>query len=1392
MSLIFDADNKGLSIAFNASQWTVLGWAKLAADVNRFTTIFDISVSTGTNGYMQFATNSGGVLLGIHMSSSGLDSISLVPGTWYRVAVRKDATQFTLSVATATGALAHGTLAVPGGYAPTTLRIGRSVWSGEPWNGPLTGFKVYTAKLSDAEIATEFTRPEAFRTADLWATYALDAPPGTADTSGNSRTLTSGGVAPSDSADLPPYAAVTTYYVAANGNDANPGTQAQPWQTLNPHYSVTFAPGDRLLLRGGDTFTGLVYIAQAGTAANPIIVGSYGTGRATITNTSNSGVYVEGVGGVRVENLNVVGGVGAAVYDGVSYYKSSSGRAAHVRVTNCTISGWKNGVAIGGATGGGFSDVLVSGCDLNNNRDSGLSTYGPQAPGFAHSDVTVSDCRAWDNEGNAADTVNNTGSGIILGSVDVGLVDLCAAWSNGALCTAPEGPVGIWCYDANAVIMQRSVSYDNKTGGPADGDGFDIDIRSSNCVIQYCLSYGNDGAGILVYALTTDTIHTGNVVRYNLCWGNSRKGDFYYAELTVAGNIGNFAAYNNTLISRDNGAISPPALSIENGAVGATIRNNILCGQSGLIVRALSSYATSAVLMQGNNYFNGTGIKWGSTTYTSLGTWRSAVAGQEKNGAVNTGGTVNPELVDPTVAPTVTNPSVLTGADGLRLGAASPLDDAGLDLPTLFGTSVGTRDYFGTSLTSPYSIGGHESEGPPLSSPATILDIGTGAAQNHFKLQVARTGDGAVLTKTLAELVAGYTESPYWYTTSDGLRVHTEARLDAPTTAGTLFSRCELRETDAAGADYSWDPTSGEHVMEGTTTITSLPPVKPDVVIAQIFHEGTTADIASIRTQLVSGTIRLRFRFNGVSVTSPQMASPYATGTEFSWKLRVVGGVVEVYWAFGGALPATPQITTAAIPAGQCYFKAGLYNQSNVAAGDAGTAIGASELRALNVEHTTALTLRRNVCYNPSVEVNDSGYVRAFLRSAVTATGAVRVADGAAAVGTNHIRVQCSNATGGTSTSSDFDVTVPRASVVEGVAYTFSCHSKHDVVGPDIRWYLRWENESGTNLGVVNGVRTPLTTAWDRYALTATAPAGATRAFLQVWVYGVVHTATQSWRLDGLLYEPSSSLGSYGDGTVAGWAWDGVAHNSLSRVVVDAPDKRLAPIFGLDVNHFRTGLNLATAQNEGMAFAIAKIGQGSSTAQGFGETLDASWVSFRNAALAIDMPFAGYWYLGDTEAPSSQAQRCRDYLGDLGVPVILDWELGGGTWSNVVACVNAFRAVGLTVRMLYTRASFYSANGGGSLSDLNLALWNARYPVTTGGTPQALYENVKDNLDAYWQSYGGVSTQIMQYSDNSTIATMTPVDANAFYGDEADLAVLFDPAPQGTPGDSGAFLPFFI
>ncbi|HOV69612.1 MAG TPA: hypothetical protein PLZ84_04760, partial [Clostridia bacterium] len=73
----------------------------------------------------------------------------------------------------------------------------------------------------------------------------------------------------------------TTYYVSTSGDDNNNGTSEQtPWRTLAKVSSMTFSPGDQILLKRGDTWTGetLKLRNNGGSRFNWTVLSAYGTG----------------------------------------------------------------------------------------------------------------------------------------------------------------------------------------------------------------------------------------------------------------------------------------------------------------------------------------------------------------------------------------------------------------------------------------------------------------------------------------------------------------------------------------------------------------------------------------------------------------------------------------------------------------------------------------------------------------------------------------------------------------------------------------------------------------------------------------------------------------------------------------------------------------------------------------------------------------------------------------------------------------------------------------------------------------------------------------------------------------------------------------------------------
>lgn len=70
---------------------------------------------------------------------------------------------------------------------------------------------------------------------------------------------------------------VRTFYVSSSsGDDANPGTLSQPWKTIAKVNATTFAAGDHILFKNGDTFTGTLVADNDGNSTSRIVYGNYG------------------------------------------------------------------------------------------------------------------------------------------------------------------------------------------------------------------------------------------------------------------------------------------------------------------------------------------------------------------------------------------------------------------------------------------------------------------------------------------------------------------------------------------------------------------------------------------------------------------------------------------------------------------------------------------------------------------------------------------------------------------------------------------------------------------------------------------------------------------------------------------------------------------------------------------------------------------------------------------------------------------------------------------------------------------------------------------------------------------------------------------------------------
>ncbi|MFI1281035.1 right-handed parallel beta-helix repeat-containing protein [Streptomyces sp. NPDC020858] len=510
----------------------------------------------------------------------------------------------------------------------------------------------------------------------------------------------------------PPLKEALTFYVSPDGDDNRDGlSEATAWRTLARADEVPFRPGDRLRLKGGARFTGGLTIGpgDAGSAPKPVVIDSYGTGRATIATQGTAGITVYNTAGVEIRNLTLVGDAKAQrSADGITFYNDRrDGKPLdHVRISGVDVSRFQHGIHLGtGPKSAGFRDIRISDSAVHHNQNAGLATYGPpfraKEPGYAHERLEITRVKAYSNPGDPTADDRNTGSGIILGSLRGATVQQSVSYDNGAKSSAraQEGPEGIWTYDSTRVVIQNNKAYRNRTGSRVDGGGFGLDNNVSSSVLQYNLSYGNDGAGFLVYSGESTNAHKDNVVRFNYSWDDARKLPWYGGIVAYGNLMRDLDIYHNTVVLRSTGIERPPALRLRNGMSGVSIRNNIFVTNGAPVVDSDTNYTQALVRLQGNDYYS-TGdwkLQWGKARYSDLAAWRKR-AGQERMGAVMTGSSADPCLMG-AVAP-VTD---LAGATPLVSQCADELDGA-VKLQSV-GVDPGPVDYFGARLSTAPSAG---------------------------------------------------------------------------------------------------------------------------------------------------------------------------------------------------------------------------------------------------------------------------------------------------------------------------------------------------------------------------------------------------------------------------------------------------------------------------------------------------------------------------------------------------------------------------------------------------------------------------------------------------------------------------------------------------------------
>lgn len=489
----------------------------------------------------------------------------------------------------------------------------------------------------------------------------------------------------------------TTYYVdSENGNDENDGkSEATAWRTLDrvnqgaQGQGFGYQAGDQILLKAGQTFTGMLYAKGNGLSGKPIVISQYGEG--------DRPKIVRGGGFTTVDGMEL----SAAVL----LYNQQYVEISHLDITNRTANwsdgaAWRQGILVLAKDAGKLSHLHVSGCYVHEVNAKGVTRidgggYNKSAGGIHYAiegnttdtwfdDVLIENNRIedtafglglstfWTTTKNGKQVYNQNvvvrGNYVSTGLHDLGnskdgiIVRVCknALIEHNTCYKNTQG--GIYPYYSRGTIIQyNETAY---TKGLSDGYGLDDDQGNEGTIIQYNFSHHNDHGFALVMS-------SKSTWRYNISVNDSRYSEPNQIFIDAKASLKDVKFYNNTIYMDED--CTENTVSLNNSPL--LFQNNIFYVKSKLRFKNADKATYTSNTFCGDQYTNlpaGTGQLTDNPLF------------------INAGGDQPEDYL---------------------LQAASPAKGCGAAIPGYTGA-----DYFGNSLGTTINQGAYEGNGIVLLS----------------------------------------------------------------------------------------------------------------------------------------------------------------------------------------------------------------------------------------------------------------------------------------------------------------------------------------------------------------------------------------------------------------------------------------------------------------------------------------------------------------------------------------------------------------------------------------------------------------------------------------------------------------------------------------------------
>ncbi len=483
----------------------------------------------------------------------------------------------------------------------------------------------------------------------------------------------------------------SAYYFSTSGNDSNSGSANSPLQSLALISRLNIRPGDSLLLKGGDIFNDSIILTKNGTAGRPILISSYGNGSAVINADNESAITVFNSSFIDIKNITCRGSgrKNGNIKSGILISDCNN-----VNLENVDVSGFqKSGLQLYNCISTNIDNVIA-----HDNGAAGIGVEGNYANKLGSKNIRITNCQAINNPGDPSNLNNHSGNGIVAGHCTNLLIDHCKATNNGwDMPRIGNGPVGIWAYEADSITIQHCLSYCNKTSsGAADGGGFDLDGGVTHSVVEYCLSYNNQGSGYCIFQYWGASPWHDNVFRFNISIddglvSDSRAGTYVWNSSGDSTQFYNCDFYNNTIYDSKQAAL---AFSEMSKRKNFRFMNNIFIGADSLI-----RGDKGADMLVANDWYSlQKGFNADAMNDFKKWIYRYKIE------------TLYGKKVGLNVFPpfkragntTFTDVTHLSKFDSYKIAGTSPVTKSGIDLQALFNINIGDADFNGEPVNKRY------------------------------------------------------------------------------------------------------------------------------------------------------------------------------------------------------------------------------------------------------------------------------------------------------------------------------------------------------------------------------------------------------------------------------------------------------------------------------------------------------------------------------------------------------------------------------------------------------------------------------------------------------------------------------------------------------------------